>query len=405
MSDQVDDETRATIAERIKALHQKEVQSYYISKERFVRCVLDDVPGNDVTTILAWRRQMIRFCFQIVRYCDMSHESVIVAASYLDRFLFRMDKSRTSPRVGEARALALKRVDVFQLLTITCLYTAIKLNEPAVLDIDTLLSFTSRAYSAIQIEKMESVLLEALDWYLTPPTPLLFVTEVCQLANVLKIRDLRNDAAFFDLVSRQIDIVTTEPEWVRSTAYNVAYTCISNALQLMCISTPQRLEIENMMKNVVSLEVPSIDRLKRKRFVDKNHAATLQSIVVFNSRIEIREVISRETNIKYDEIDVVLQDVENVALLVKIENNVSTRKLGHPGIDCNGKQESLSESIIEEEVSLQDLQQRLLNQLWNAMQLKHTANTSSMKDSSLTTSLVSRLQSSQLNFVDYSYLC
>jgi Cyclin, N-terminal domain len=386
MTDHVDDEARAALVERIQALHQREILHYGISKDSY-----ESFASNvNKDSILQWRKQMIQYCFQIVECCDMSHESVIVAISYLDRFLFDKVKHPTSPRVVEARAFALRIPSVFQVLTITCLYTAIKLTEPAVLDINTLLSFTNYSFSAIQIERMESILLEALDWYLTPPTPLLFVNEICQLPNITKIRDLRNDAAFFELVSQQIDMVKMDSEWIRSTASHIAYSTISNAIKIMCISIFQRKEIEKIMQEVLELHVSSNDTLLKRNVSNGDKLTTLQSIYVDNSRIEIREVASMESNGNYNEIDVVLQDADD--LTTSSDDSIID-------ISC-----CMSDSLVDDDnvdLSPQELQQRLLDQLSNTIQRK---NYTSLKSVDLATKIVSRLQSSRARFVDYSSL-
>lgn len=71
----------------------------------------------------------------------------------------------------------------FQLLAVTCLYTAIKLHgeiesvdgERRIINIETFVELSCGAFQVELIEQMERCLLFALHWHLNPPTPLRFV--------------------------------------------------------------------------------------------------------------------------------------------------------------------------------------------------------------------------------------
>jgi Cyclin, N-terminal domain len=397
MTDRVDDEVTMDIVERINALHEREILHYRISQNIYDS--FSSEANKDITTILEWRKKMIHYCYQIVDYCDLSHESVIVATSYLDRFLFEKAQRPVSSRVVEARTLALRVPGVFQVVAVTCLYTAIKLTEASVLDITSMLAFTNNSFSAIQIERMESIVLEALDWYLTPPTPILFVNEICQLPGILKIRDLRNDTIFFELVSQQIDMVKMDSAWVRSTSSHIAYSTIKNALKVMCISIFQRKEIEKLMHDVLLLEKSSTETILQQIALEGDSTISpLQSIFVENSRIEIRQVTSMEHIGKYEEIDVVLQDETDLALALSTSSDESN--------ETNDSLDSATSGTmaVDDDLLSVDLQQRLLEKLSDTLQRKNSNFSSSVKRLNHATSVASRVQSRHLRFVDYSTL-
>jgi hypothetical protein len=70
----------------------------------------------------------------------------------------------------------------FQLLSMTCLYLAIKLNEykplfvpGSVSTMDTILQLSGGFFTLEQMERMENDILQRLQWHVHPPTPQLFV--------------------------------------------------------------------------------------------------------------------------------------------------------------------------------------------------------------------------------------
>jgi len=116
---------------------------------------------------------MIAWCYQIVDICGFDHESVDIAVSYLDRFL--MTKSGMP---------ALHDRKTYQLVAMTCLYVAIKLFEPEVIDPSIVSHLSRGAYTEEDVTDMEMVILSALQWRVQPPTAMAFVRHFLALADV-----------------------------------------------------------------------------------------------------------------------------------------------------------------------------------------------------------------------------
>ena len=75
------------------------------------------------------RRAMVTWIRQLQKTLNLSPESVWIGMSYFDRYL-------SSGRGNSKKALKSKRK--FQLAAITAFYTAVKIYEPFVLDLDVL---------------------------------------------------------------------------------------------------------------------------------------------------------------------------------------------------------------------------------------------------------------------------
>jgi hypothetical protein len=106
--------------------------------------------------------------FTVVDHFDLHREVVSITMSHLDRYLGTCDSSVDK--------------NSFQLLAMTSLYLAIKLNEYKHLIIpgskssmDTILQLSRGFFTLEQMEKMECNILQRLQWHVHPPTPQLFV--------------------------------------------------------------------------------------------------------------------------------------------------------------------------------------------------------------------------------------
>ena len=85
------------------------------------------------------RFKMCEWSFQIVDFCKFHRESVDIAMNYLDRFLLT--------KVGQA---ALQDRNVYQLVAMTCLYSAIKIHERQALSPAVVSQLSRGVYTAEQ---------------------------------------------------------------------------------------------------------------------------------------------------------------------------------------------------------------------------------------------------------------
>jgi len=115
-----------------------------------------------------WRNQICKWAYEVVDHYDLKREVVSAAMNYLDRYLGSFDGI-----VGK---------NLFQLVSMTCLYLAIKLNEqdPLVMEgcrssMETILQLSNGIFTLGEMETKERELLQILQWRVHPPTSQLFV--------------------------------------------------------------------------------------------------------------------------------------------------------------------------------------------------------------------------------------
>jgi len=153
------------------------------------------------------RSQMIEWCFQVIDYIQFERETVIIAISYLDRFL-----SSNSPRAKSA----MRNRKEYQLASMTSLYMAIKLVEPTILNLSVLTELGQGSYSPEEFNKMEMDILFGLNWLLNGPTALSFLELYSaflptNIAGVSTHKIIESARYQVELSAKDYDLVTHKP--------------------------------------------------------------------------------------------------------------------------------------------------------------------------------------------------
>ncbi|KAK1735710.1 cyclin family protein [Skeletonema marinoi] len=130
---------------------------------------------SDPTMITADdRKKLVDWCYHVVDHCQLSRVTVASAMEMVDRFLSITSISNSADAdATTVRAVsdeALRDQSKFQLLTVTALYVAIKVNERVASSSDLFAEMCSQVYTIKEIEDMELVLLSGLSWRCHAPT-------------------------------------------------------------------------------------------------------------------------------------------------------------------------------------------------------------------------------------------
>lgn len=169
------------------------------------------------------RRKMAAWFFQVVDLCKFQRETASIAMSYLDRFLMKS----TSATVAAAR----NDVKMFQLVAMTCLYTAVKTHEVTAMDPTFISNLSRGTYTDQQVVDMEATLLQTLQWRMNPPTPLAFCRQILATIPASAINSVERNAAY-DLAKYQTELVVGEDSLVGTApSSTVAFCSVMNALE------------------------------------------------------------------------------------------------------------------------------------------------------------------------------
>lgn len=171
------------------------------------------------------RSKISTWFVQVVDFCKFRRETVEITLSMLDRFL-------VSPEGAAARSDR----GIYQLASMAALYTAVKIHEAEAMDPKLVSKLSRGAYSPSEIEEMERLLLQGLQWRVNPPTTMSFVRELMNLIpqETLEI-ETRN--ALMDITKFQIELTVGQVELFKTPASIVALAALRNSLASLPIDS------------------------------------------------------------------------------------------------------------------------------------------------------------------------
>ena len=156
----------------------------------------------------------------VVDHFDLSREIVSIAVNHMDRYL------SASPSAIEKSS--------FQLLSLTCLYLAIKLNEVRIIKIpgskstmDTLHQLSRGFFSLKDMEEMERDILQRLQWHVHPPTPQQFLKTILFLT-VNEEDDFAKE--LYGLANFQVELAVLDYYFASYKLSEIAMASFLNAL-------------------------------------------------------------------------------------------------------------------------------------------------------------------------------
>jgi Cyclin, N-terminal domain len=127
----------------------------------------DSSSSNTPIVDLECRTTMIRWYYQFVRHVKLNPITCEYAIWYMDRYMYQhYSKQRSSMQKGQHYSDRL----YYQLVCLTCVYMAVKIQESSVgIDLQLISSISRGVHTAQDIIEMESTILHTLQWYMHPP--------------------------------------------------------------------------------------------------------------------------------------------------------------------------------------------------------------------------------------------
>ena len=226
------DEQQDDIISCIEAMRSQEAKNYNFARYCFLQGSTHTTEQNDdltnEPTDALCRTKMIDWAYTVVDSCDFSRSNVFVATSNLDRFL-------STP----AGYKALRDRREFQLLCMTSVYSAIKINEVETLTPQGMAHNSRGDYTAEEIEAAELNMFTTLNWHVNPPSTSVFVDQYVDLLRLI-LQEQCSDVAFqdhqeltkriIDNASLQVDLACREIAFVGRFASKIALAAVLNAM-------------------------------------------------------------------------------------------------------------------------------------------------------------------------------
>ena len=219
------------------------------------------ITGRDEPVDAACRLAMAQWCFQIVEFCNYKRETAAVCMNNLDRFL-----------ATEAGETILSDRSQFQLAAMTALYTAVKIHEHEAMDPNLVSRLSEGIHSPEAVETMESVMLNAIQWRVNPPTSMAFVRMFLDLVPGY-VLDEATRTTIMELAQYQTELAVCECQFCGTNPSFVAFASLLNAID-------------------------SLDdaKLSRNFEIVVSRAAHIDSTRLLDLRVELYEAIAEETS-------------------------------------------------------------------------------------------------------------
>lgn len=212
-----------------------------------------------------WRSRIVDWKYQVVDHYEYSRDIVAVSMSMLDRFCI------------ESSGMTKKH---FQLAAMSCLFLAIKLDEPRPMTLESLVDLSKGCFQPRHVKLMEGIVLERLSWMTSPITANVFVrhfllllllpTSQPLLINILEV------AVFLTELS------VCDSFFISQKSSDTALACILLALESYPVTKSQFEELATGITEVckLSFESPCVLSCKAKlydlsnTFTESNSAET-----------------------------------------------------------------------------------------------------------------------------------
>jgi hypothetical protein len=120
------------------------------------------------------RAQIVDWCYGVIDVLQLARSNVAIAMSIADRFMSNPNQllvRQFTPYLFSPQEIMYDRT-MFQLLAVSGLYIAIKINEQVIFSVEQCAKATHGMYTVEDIEGMERAILECLAWKVSAPTAL-----------------------------------------------------------------------------------------------------------------------------------------------------------------------------------------------------------------------------------------
>ena len=203
--------------ETIQAMRRQEELGYSVTD--YLSHLPTSATALDTPVDASCRFVMAKWCNEIADFCNYKRETVAIAMNCLDRFM----------SMPSGQEILLDR-SLYQLATMTALYSSVKIHEQEAMDPDLVSNLSRGVHSPQAVEAMESKMLTAIRWRVNPPTAMSFVRLMIDLVPDHLIDSCEKET-IVDITRFQIEMTMNEYDFCTFDASSVAFACMLNAIE------------------------------------------------------------------------------------------------------------------------------------------------------------------------------
>lgn len=205
--------------ECLEVLSRKE-EAFYLASDYLGTMIKSADRNTDESSIATnfshrWREIMCEWAYNVVDHFQFSRDLVSNSMNLLDRFF---DRSLARHAEGMTKP-------EFQLLAMTCLYIAIKVEHPTKFPLDIISHLSRGCFSQEQFKDAELKVLRELQWNIHPPSPFAYLN--CYLRI---LRPEGDNVKIYNQARYLIESSVMDYDFVGKRSSTIAMSALLNAL-------------------------------------------------------------------------------------------------------------------------------------------------------------------------------
>ena len=185
------------------------------------------------------REQIVDWCYGVIDVLQfyLARSNVAVAMSIADRFMSNPNRlliNQFTPYLFSPQEIMYDRT-MFQLLAVSALYIAIKINEQVIFSAEKFAEVTHGMYTVEEIEAMERAILECLAWKVSAPTALEvgYIVLELMIPQVQDVSELNNElmGSIVEDLAFQIESAVRDYHLATQRTSTIAIMALLNAIK------------------------------------------------------------------------------------------------------------------------------------------------------------------------------
>jgi hypothetical protein len=199
----------------------------------------DHASGSGQKLTAEDREQIVDWCYGVIDVLQfqLARSNVAVAMSIADRFMSNPNRlliNQFTPYLFSPQEIMYDRT-MFQLLAVSALYIAIKINEQVIFSAEKFAEVTHDMYTVEEIEAMERAILECLAWKVSAPTALEvgYIVLELMIPQVQDVSELNNElmGSIVEDLAFQIESAVRDYHLATQRTSTIAIMALLNAIK------------------------------------------------------------------------------------------------------------------------------------------------------------------------------
>ena len=265
------DDAKAAITDALSVMMKQERTTYachdYLTAPK-THQASSNTPKITITT--SDRQRVIDWCYDIIDQCHLNRETMAVAMNLADRFMCTQTKRSNEILYHRGQ---------YQLLIVTALYVAVKMNEPILFSSADFAAVTHDTYTATELEAMEQTLLTTLEWRCCVPTAQQIGMHILELLklHLLASEIIRPSSSTWEFLEEELAFQTQTAlrDYFFTTERSSTVAAIS---MLNAIEQVNDIEYEPLMRMLISKVLKKFEFEEASTLLYSRHR--LRSLVV-----------------------------------------------------------------------------------------------------------------------------